>query len=275
MEPDFQKVFSIPAIEGFKLLLHYLSDNQGLEACEAIELIKAVELDADALDFDTAEYLLATLDVPFTGCAATFYQTCIKQIILVRQPKWGKLMMLGRSRFSKRLKRDEQTVFRQAGLLNSPPEDDVIIWWDELCAEVRMQGDLDKLAQARQAEKLTITFEAGRLKKIGITTKPEWTAIEDNTAGYDVRSFEQGEYGLDNKLIEVKSTIASPLRFYVTRNEWEQAEKYGAAYFFYIWDMKQEPPRLYIRTVDQVKIHIPQDNEKGKWKSVEIPLGAN
>jgi hypothetical protein len=66
----------------------------------------------------------------------------------------------------------------------------------------------------------------------------------------------------------------SPLRFIVTRNEWEQAEKFGPAYLFQVWDMQKAPPVLYERTSEQVAAHIPSDNEKGKWKTAEIPLGT-
>lgn len=74
-------------------------------------------------------------------------------------------------------------------------------------------------------------------------------------------------------MIEVKSTVISPLRFIVTRNEWEQAEKFGPAYVFHVWDMQKTPPVLYERPSAQVAMHIPSDNENGKWKTAEIPLG--
>lgn len=75
-----------------------------------------------------------------------------------------------------------------------------------------------------------------------------------------------------NRLIEVKSTIASPMRFRVTRNEWEQADKSGAAYSFHIWDMQKAPPILHTRAVEDVRPHIPSDNDAGTWKDVEIKL---
>lgn len=94
-----------------------------------------------------------------------------------------------------------------------------------------------------------------------------------NTAGYDVLSYDKNEFGLVNKLIEVKSTIASPLRFYITRNEWNKAHKSGDKYHFYIWDMKHDEPILHVKTVADIEPHIPQDNEKGKWDRAVIPVG--
>lgn len=103
--------------------------------------------------------------------------------------------------------------------------------------------------------------------------KPKWIGLDDNTAGYDVLSYEPGERNPVNKLIEVKSTIASPLRFILTRSEWDKAKAAGAAYCFDIWDLTRDPPVLFIKCVDNVAPHVPADAEKGKWKTVEIPVG--
>jgi hypothetical protein len=73
-------------------------------------------------------------------------------------------------------------------------------------------------------------------------------------------------------MIEVKSTTASPLRFVLTRPEWEQAKKSGPAYIFHVWDMAKDPPVLYVRTTAQIAPHIPTDNEKGKWSRADIPI---
>ena len=87
-------------------------------------------------------------------------------------------------------------------------------------------------------------------------------------------SYDLGEAGPIGRMIEVKSTTASPLRFIVTRNEWEQALKIGAAYIFHVWDMDKAPPILYERNSAEIAPHIPADNENGKWKTAEIPLGG-
>src|SRR5690606_4196512 len=105
--------------------------------------------------------------------------------------------------------------------------------------------------------------------------EPEWPGFDDNYAGYDVLSYDRGETGLQNRLIEVKSTSASPLRFILTRNEWNNAEKSGDAYVFHVWDMNNEPPVLHVRTVADVAPHIPSDNGKGKWNNVAVPVTAS
>jgi ABC-type molybdenum transport system ATPase subunit/photorepair protein PhrA len=130
------------------------------------------------------------------------------------------------------------------------------------------------MAQAREAERLSLTHEKATLLAEGISENPKWVGLDDNFAGYDVLSYERGEHGLINKLIEVKSTTASPLRFYISRNEWDTAKRAGRAYLFHIWDMSKVPPIMYMRTVAQIEPHVPSDNEDGKWSNMEVPLGA-
>ena len=53
--------------------------------------------------------------------------------------------------------------------------------------------------------------------------------LGDNFAKYDVLSFDLGIHGIVDRMIEVKSSKASTLKFYNTRNESIQAEKVGDA----------------------------------------------
>jgi hypothetical protein len=64
----------------------------------------------------------------------------------------------------------------------------------------------------------------------------------------------------------------SPLRFYLTRNEWRQAERHGETYCFHVWDLTTAPARLHERSVEQVREHIPLDQCKGKWETAIIPV---
>lgn len=203
----------------------------------------------------------------------------VSALVIVALPSWVKLISLGRKRFIQKLYgeeyRDVKSLFRQAGLLNDPPSIEDITWWDHVSGRVRLEADRLKLERARIAERLTLELERKKLKLQGIEREPQWIAIEDNTAGYDILSYTKSSYGFVNKLIEVKSTIASPMRFYITRNEWEHALEVGEAYCFHIWNMQTNPPFLYERSAADIEPHIPKDNEKGKWKIAEIPVNIN
>lgn len=269
-----ERLFTMSALEGVISLRVHLLANPGMVVAEAVTIVSAGGLDGQGLDLEASEALLGLIPADMPNEGPAFYRGCIRHVLLAYQPVWARVMLKGRSRFYEALERDEQSVFRQTGILEEPPEHDFVEWWDILTKELRLIDDLEKMARAREAERLSLAHEAERLQKEGIEETPKWIGLDDNTKGYDVLSYERDGNQIVNKLIEVKSTIASPLRFRLTRNEWEQADKSGTAYVFHIWDMQKNPPALFVRTVEEVRPHIPSDNEKGKWNDAVIPLGG-
>lgn len=241
-----------------------------------VGLARSLVADTTGLDFVAAieihPKILATapLEPP-----QVFYRHCIFDLVIAQKMVWGRVVTLGRRRFYDTLERDERACFRAAQLMNDPPAPDIVEWWDSLELAMRAASDADKKVRSRLAEKLTYDYEIAELARLGISRQPKWMAVDDNTAGYDVLSFRPGQFGPVNLLIEVKSTIASPLRFFVTRNEWEQAVKFGETYIFHVWDLATHPPRLYVRTKREIAPHIPTDQSKGKWVNAEIPLAVS
>ena len=259
------------AFEGLRLLrLHQVSYPK-LGLTDLAELVRRVEPDGGSHDFDAAFQLHPIVaSTAVAGEVPGFYQHCIEAAIPTFRPLWGRIITLGRSVFVQKLSRDETQCFRSAGLLEDPPTRGIIAWWDRVAAIARLRSDQEKMARAREAEEMSLRHEAKRLAELGLELTPVWMSIEDNTAGYDIQSFDRGVGGPVARLIEVKSTIASPLRFWLSRNEWETAKKIGPAYYFHIWDL--QGPRLYERTVDDILPHIPTDNERGKWANALIPV---
>ena len=274
----FDRLFSMPAFEGLRILRAHFQRRPEEQVCRLVEIVRNTEPNVASYDLDAAIVLhdLVPKDTPHTG--VMFYRVCLGAVLLKELPEWAKLMTLGRGRFIKRLSseeyRDVRSLFRQARLLDEPPSTGDVEWWDDIQAHVRTNTDAEKVRRARAAEQLSIEYERERLAKLGLPLEPRWMAIEDNTAGYDVLSYNPGPFGPLNKLIEVKSTIASPLRFFLTRNEWEQASKFGKAYIFHVWDIQKPPAVLYEKTVEQIAPHVPQDNKKGQWKTALIPVGV-
>lgn len=266
------------AFEGVRLLRRQAVANPQLALKDVFKLVKTVEPMGMSLDWEASLYLHSVTDENIPTDGVDFYRHCIASLILTSFPTWAKLITLGRSRFMEKLYgeefRDVRSLFRQAGLLKQPPVKNDVEWWDYVSGRVRLEGDRQKLERGRMAEELSLNFERVRMKREGVPGEPKWMAIEDNTVGYDILSYENGEYGIINKLIEVKSTIASPVRFFITRNEWNQAQKAGKSYCFHVWNLQEHPPRLYIKQVNDIAPHIPVDNEKGKWNVAEIPVSV-
>lgn len=268
---DFSRVFAMSAFEGLRVLRLQRAAYPDIVLIDLADIVRRVDPDGNSHDYEAA-FRLETIVAPVAPAseASVFYQHCIEAAIPAFRPLWRRIIPLGRSKFVQKLSRDEMQCFRSAGLLDSPPPNDIISWWDRMAAIARLQADQEKMIRARDAERRSLDYEVTRLARLGINVPPEWMAIEDNTVGYDIRSSDLGPAGPVARLIEVKSTIASPLRFRLTRNEWETAKKYSAAYFFHIWDLNG--PQLHERTVSDILPHIPTDNERGRWENVEIPV---
>ena len=270
-----ERIFSLSCFEGLRLVRKYENQFPEQSAENIVLLIRQVEADGASLDLDAAIHLGTLVEGDHGLEGAVFYQACIKAVLIKHQPIWSKTMRQGRRRFIRSLDKNDQDVFAAAGLLADPPSNDVVAWWDDVAGHARLIHDQVKMEQGRAAEILTIAHERERLQVLGIDKYPSWPGLDDNFAGYDVLSYDSGPHGLVNKMIEVKSTTASPLRFFISRNEWKQAEKVGEAYLFHVWDMSQPTPILHIRSVDDIRPHVPSDNGKGAWSNASIPVGPS
>ena len=267
-----ERLFSLPCFEGLRLLRKYKANHPNLAISDLLALIDNVEADAHSLDMEASVYLsdIVEKDCPLDGHA--FYQTCIRGVLLKHQPIWAKMMRQGRQRFVKNLDPNDQDIFAAAGLMENPTPLHVVTWWDSVSGYARLLTDQAKMEQGRAAEILTLEYERKRLSALGIDLEPKWPGFDDNFAGYDVLSYDHGPHGIKNKLIEVKSTTVSPLRFILTRNEWEKAKMAGDSYCFHVWDMAQAPPILIERAVSDVASHIPDDSGKGRWTHTQVPV---
>jgi hypothetical protein len=274
-DPDFARLFAMGAFEALRVLRLKRQDSSGLDDTEIVRHLRELDAGTAALDLDAGVELDAVVRSTATvSVSHSFYRHCIFDIINAVDAPWARAIKLGRARLLTQLSRDEHQCFREARLLDDPPDDDLVSWWDDLSSAVRATGNADAMERARRAERLSIEVERKRLATLGIPLEPRWIAIEDNTAGYDVLSFDLGDHGPLNRLVEVKSTIASPLRFYVTRNEWNKAIDAQAQYCFHVWDLSKTPPTLYEIAQAAVAAHVPTDCGAGTWDSAVIPVNV-
>jgi len=198
------------AFEALRLVRIKAADFPGKEFHEIVDVVRVVEADGAAHDFEAAVGLNAIVaqSAPAEDALA-FYRDCIAASIRDHRPMWIRTIPLGRRKFVQKLEGDEQQCFASAGLLDDPPSELTITWWDRISAQTRMMGDESKMIQAREAERRSLAFEAARMVKLGLGRTPVWMSIEDNTAGYDILSYDQGNEGPVARVLEVKSTVAS------------------------------------------------------------------
>jgi len=269
------RIFTLSCFEALRLLRRYQPAHPNLTFSDLVRFVLEVDPDAHSLDMHAAAILHPLVAYESSLEGSVFYRHCIRAVLMEYRPSWVSTMKYGRKRFYDGLGRNVQDVFDAADLMVGSPPADVLEWWDEVSGQARFMGDQRKLSQGRNAEILTIEYEKQRLGKLGVNKEPEWTGLDDNFAGYDVLSYEILGTNIVSRLIEVKSTIQTPMRFYISKNEWRQAKSVGDKYIFHIWDMSKADPQLFERTVTQVEPHIPADNGKGEWTSAVVPVEAS
>lgn len=101
-----------------------------------------------------------------------------------------------------------------------------------------------------QGEKLAIQFEKDRLCKIGLSEyseKIKWVAMKNDSAGYDIDSFDLIHGQIHPIKIEVKSTSSKIDReFYVSLGEVLASKKFNEYYFVYrIYNINSVNPKIY------------------------------
>ncbi len=257
---------SMSVIEALRIVRSYMRNDPSLSIEQASRIARA--LDASNVDYAAAAALDLMMPSDMFEDAISFYRSCVETIV-VRNPIWMKTVSLGRQKFVQKLDRDAVSCFRSARLLDEPPTDETIDWWDRLQSIGRRVADQSRLDQGREAEKLSLMHEEARLRSLGINRSPKWMAVEDNTVGYDILSYDPGLVEPVTRLIEVKS-FKGRGRFFLTRNEWETAKKYGGAYSFHVWDITNK--RLSQKSVAEVNGSVPTDNPGGRWDVAVIDL---
>lgn len=261
--------FRMSAFVALHGLRRYLRDHSCVNAEEAARSLRRSDSDFAAVNFEVALRLHSQFPEDFDFVdPATSLRRGLGFLIEKHQPWWSRFFPYGRQRLATALTQDELQTFRSAGLFDEMPSPEIVQWWDRFANLIRASDDERLGAQGRYAEGLTIKYERKRLASLGITDEPRWTALDDNSAGYDVQSFEQTAFGLKNQLIEVKSSKRSPPRMILTRGEWDVALQYGDSYVFHLWTLPDE--ELLVMRVADIKAHIPQDNGSGRWTEVEI-----
>lgn len=263
------RLFRMSAFTPLLGIKRYVLEHPEASPIEAAEALRRTDADYAAADFGTALKLFEILPSQIDFADAKLgIRAALSHLIETRQPWWCHLFPLGRQLVANGLNTDEVQTFRSAGLMDHPPSLDVVEWWDRVASQMRTLEDEARSAKGREAELLTLAYEEDRLAALGMALKPRWIAIEDNTAGYDVLSYEPSEFGAVNQLIEVKGTTDKAPRMFLTRGEWAKAVQYAAAYRFHVWKFPSQT--LTVFTVAEIAEHIPSQTGSGEWVEVEI-----
>lgn len=181
-------------------------------------------------------------------------------------------------------------VLRNAELIDDPLSKDATKWWTALQRRVDQIDEQLRNTIGEIGESLTMKYEKERLlteRHFELSERVKWVSKESDAYGFDVASFfgsSQLQYQTPNTImmVEVKSTTSNSnksFRFFLTRNEWETAEKNTGHYFFYLWrginvatkNALADNPLILPATL--ISQYIPLDkHEQGKWMKCLIEL---
>jgi hypothetical protein len=264
------RLFAMSAVTALIKVRQHQALNPNWEG-DTASLLKAIDPSSASADFDSAIAIHQSLprEVDFADLQSGL-QSLLFWLINEYRPWWRKLIPYGRERLRSGLSEDEIQTFRSCGLFSSPASTEIVDWWDRLAAIVRAERDNALGDQGRYAERLTLEYETKRLQQLGIALTPIWVALDDNGAGYDVRSYDVGQASPINRLIEVKSTISGEPQMILTRNEWDTAAKAGESYFFYVWRLPSE--ELTIWSSKAIGAAVPSDQPGGRWREASIAI---
>lgn len=220
------------------------------------------------------EYTTAQALDAVTGCINREFgdtrrdrmRNLLMHLIKELQPPWAFSIPFGRKVVGEIVTDDTRQCLRVAELLSQPADTGCRKWWDSLAAEFRQLRNDKLLEIGRQGEELTLELETRRLEGTGFS--PEWIAIEDNTAGYDIKS--RDPQSLDERFIEVKATTVAIPQFHFTRNEWLTASLRPEQWRLHLWVLPDQ--KFFEYTFEQVAVHMPGDQGAGRWQEVTVGM---
>ena len=269
---DLEDAFSMSAFLAFLEFRSFQMEHPALSDTEIVATLSRVRTSSTGLDFRGGLSLHRTLDESMRWQQTEHHlRLFILEWINSIEPPWLRLVPYGREKLRVALADDQIQCFRDAGLLDDVPDDDALAWWDRLADLMRGTADSEKMQRARHAERLSLEFEVNRTRSLGISKTPKWVALEDNSLGYDILSYDIDPEGLVvTRLVEVKSRLSDAV--FITRHEWDSASGAAQRSVLHVWDLPEE--RLHEYRVHEVAPHIPIDQGNGVWQDVRIALPA-
>ena len=256
----------------FRALLE-IKDNEYKEIEEIDSFIKIQKLVNRNADYDTAYSLLE--DYPLLVAEEVEYlktNSLVLLYLMMRDlnPDWLREIKKGRESFYKYMNEKNYTNIIQVFdfcNLDSDSSQEVSIWW-KLFYQANFEN-FNKVISGIEAEQKTKIYENRVLKKFDMECID--MSIHNPSAGYDVLSYrENDQKNIYEIYIEAKSDKNYSNSFYLTRNEFNQAERYKEAYIIYLWRGDDSQPRkIYFEELEK---NTPKDRGGSEWKEAFISL---
>jgi hypothetical protein len=236
---------------------------------ESARLCMQTSSDGTPHDYDQAEELdkilppeIVNLDDP------ALIRRALSFLVLHLELNWIYLFPSGRDAVRNALSRNEFQVFRNAELFQDTPSIEVVTWWDKIANNFRSPA-IDN--SFREAELKSLEWEKNYLREAKCPYEPTWVALNDNSLGFDIRSYRYSGNEWVPFPIEVKSTVGRRLRFYLTRNEADLAFRMKKNYALHFWFSAAVEPLVF--NFNEISMNFPSENGNGKWESLVVDYG--
>ena len=198
------------------------------------------------------------------------FRRSFTNLIHAAKPSWRRIIPIGRTTVFKQLNPDELQCFYVSSLTSTPPDLECVQWWTNVGNEIRAEEESLQESRWRVAEYRSFKMESKMLE--GSDYEPIWVSIDDNNAGYDIKSwrfYDPSEYPL-TKFIEVKHS-SSIARFYISRQEWNFATRHREFWELHFWLQEAEQPKIL--KFAELENHVAINQGSGRWETMRIEVG--
>lgn len=222
------------------------------------------------LDWESAKILNDRLDVDVSGTRAEVFQRCILALVELEPPTWISILFSGREIAARTLEPDVLQCFQVAGAFDPIPSAETVRWLDQLARIALSRRDMQNIEVGRTAERLALEYERQQVGILGIDRPVEWVSLNENFAGYDLKSWTLVDGLVVPKLVEVKGCSSDSRIIYITRNEWEVGSSVICPYVFQIWALSSGA--MTEVSVEEMRADMPRDSGKGRWQTTQVHL---
>ena len=223
-------------------------------------------------DFASAQQILRQVS-PYGLERAAFFRSVFWEAMQRARPPALALAPRGRAAFVAALPPDAAECLRRCEVLDAQPNNEALRWFDRLASLARGDVDQRRMDAAREAERRSFELESVRLNSDPLAPLVEWVALDDNSLGYDIRSFQRLGTDIVPKLVEVKACATNSLEFYLTRHECTVARRDPTRYWLHLWNLASgslvEVPWRDIEPL------VPLDTHRGQWTDARIRWGQS
>lgn len=208
----------------------------------------------------------------------------LMNLIFSYKPKWFPLKnYTGRDQILQKINEEESSndikqIFNDAGLFDDE-DNETHTWWAIIQSNAYSEN-INEVLNGLKGEKYSMDYEKRKLISQGLEDyAPIRISTKNSLAGYDIESWEKSSNGDIKKIyIEVKYTQRDYVRFFLSRNEYDTAEKLSNDYKIHFWQEnkinEEEPKPTEEFSFDWITNNVPTDNgQYSFWNKVLIDEG--